>query len=418
MFIKNTLIYLLSSILSASMPFVLLPILTRFLSPSDYGQVAMYNILVVVLTALIGLNVTGSVQRKYYDDDVTKEDIAIYIGNCLYITKLSILLVLLALSIFYKEISLYLEIPVFWLFIAVFQVSLVFIVNLRLAYWQVESAALKFGALQLFNAATNSALCILFVVWLGLNAEGRIYSIVLACLLAGIVALYSLFRNQLINFTISKKDIIRALKYGIPLIPHVIGTFLIVSVGRLVVKNELGIATAGLFMAAVNVSNVLSVIFTSINKAYVPWLFTKLKINNKTYNKLIVKYTYLYILLLIFVSVLSYKFSPYVFELVVGPEFRSISYIIPLLVISQIVLGMQKSIVNHLFFLEKTKSLSTITVFCGLISLLLLFFFIKSYGIYGAGLAIFIASVIQFFLTYLLVCKESNLQWNILEVFK
>ena len=42
---SGTLIYLVSNVLNAAIPFALLPVLTRVLDPSEYGQVAMFQTL-------------------------------------------------------------------------------------------------------------------------------------------------------------------------------------------------------------------------------------------------------------------------------------------------------------------------------------------------------------------------------------
>ena len=42
-FVHNAAIYSLTNIINAAIPFFLLPILTRVLSPDGYGVISMYN---------------------------------------------------------------------------------------------------------------------------------------------------------------------------------------------------------------------------------------------------------------------------------------------------------------------------------------------------------------------------------------
>ncbi len=51
--IKSSGIYTLSSFISAAVPFILIPVLTRVLSPEDYGVLSMFSIVL----ALIGHSV-------------------------------------------------------------------------------------------------------------------------------------------------------------------------------------------------------------------------------------------------------------------------------------------------------------------------------------------------------------------------
>lgn len=83
-------IYLFSSFLNGIIPFLILPVLTRFLSPSDYGIVAMFSVLITFLAPFTGLSVHGAVYRKYFDLD--EKEIAVYIGNVCFVLLTSSLI--------------------------------------------------------------------------------------------------------------------------------------------------------------------------------------------------------------------------------------------------------------------------------------------------------------------------------------
>jgi O-antigen/teichoic acid export membrane protein len=54
-------VYLRSNILAAAIPFILLPVLTHYLSPAEYGKVGMFLMLVVLLVVLIKIfGLTGA----------------------------------------------------------------------------------------------------------------------------------------------------------------------------------------------------------------------------------------------------------------------------------------------------------------------------------------------------------------------
>ena len=58
-------IYLVTSLMNAAIPFMLLPILTRYLEPEEYGQIAMFQVLVNALAAVVGLNTVGAANRRF-----------------------------------------------------------------------------------------------------------------------------------------------------------------------------------------------------------------------------------------------------------------------------------------------------------------------------------------------------------------
>ena len=60
-------VYGLANALSAGVPFLLLPILTRALAPSEYGVVVNFFLVVSLSTSLAGLNVHSAVSVKWFD---------------------------------------------------------------------------------------------------------------------------------------------------------------------------------------------------------------------------------------------------------------------------------------------------------------------------------------------------------------
>ena len=63
---KNTIVYTVTDCINKAIPFIALPVLTRFMSPSDYGMVANYLVLLAVLSAFIGLNANSAVAINFF----------------------------------------------------------------------------------------------------------------------------------------------------------------------------------------------------------------------------------------------------------------------------------------------------------------------------------------------------------------
>src|SRR5690606_17991832 len=88
-FAVGSTIYLFSNILNALVPFALLPILTRYLTPAEYGEVAMFQTWIAALAACTGLSVQGAAERKFYDIGLTEQELRCFIGACLQVLLLS-----------------------------------------------------------------------------------------------------------------------------------------------------------------------------------------------------------------------------------------------------------------------------------------------------------------------------------------
>lgn len=399
--VRNSLVYLLSNIINASIPFLLLPILTRALSPAEYGQIAMFQTLVAGLVAFIGLNAVGAANRKYYDEENSLYELSQYNGVCLQILLGSTVVLIIICTIFSKHLSDFLSIPVSWIYSALLLSSLSFVMNLRLGQWQVRGEALKFGALQINNSLLNMLLSLLLVITLHYGAQGRVDAQVMAAALSAGVAFYMLIKDKLVFLFCWRLDYLKqALQFGVPLIPHIFGFFLLSAVDRFVINQKLGLGQAGIYMVAVQLSMALSIVFDAINKAYVPWLFEILKRDDLAEKRKVVKYTYFYFLLLLLLAPIPFLIGPWALVLIAGEEYRAAGEVIGWLCLGQIFGGMYLMVTNYVFYAQKTGSLSVVTIASGMLNVLLLFVMVNEYKLLGAAWAFVLAKLVQFLSVY------------------
>ena len=75
----NALIYFVSNLINALVPFVLLPVLTRYLPPEEYGHVALFTIFSACAVAVISFGVGGAVTRQYYH--LEKPEFSEFVGD-------------------------------------------------------------------------------------------------------------------------------------------------------------------------------------------------------------------------------------------------------------------------------------------------------------------------------------------------
>lgn len=405
-------VYLLSNILNAIIPFALLPILTRYLSPEEYGQVAMFQTLLGMLIAFIGLSMAGAAGRKFYDGHLGKDDLAEFIGACLQILLITSFMSLIVLVVFNKHLSEWLGLDSKWILLAVLVTAANVVIQLRLGQWQVRKQAFKYGVLQISRSLLDFVLSLGLVVVLLQGAEGRISAQIVAAGIFAMVALWLLKRGNLLKFFSWRPDYIReALRFGVPLIPHVGGAFLLVSVDRFVINSELGLAQTGIYMVAVQFAAALSLLFDAVNKAYVPWLFERLKRDQEHEKRQIVRYTYGWYVLILCGAALAFIVGPWLVTFVAGEGYARAGDVIGWLALGHVFGGMYLMVTNYIFYSKRTGLLSLVTIVSGLINVALLFVLVSRYGLEGAAYSFSIAMATRFLLTWLVAQKRHPMPW-------
>ena len=108
---KNTIIYSLGRILPQAVNFVLLPIYSQYLSPSQYGIIESMLVLSTILTIIFSFATERSMFRVYYDYK-EEEDKKKFIGNTTILIAISTTFFLGLTFILHTPISkIYSEIP-------------------------------------------------------------------------------------------------------------------------------------------------------------------------------------------------------------------------------------------------------------------------------------------------------------------
>lgn len=411
-FLTGSAIYLASNILNAVIPFALLPILTRILNPSEYGEVAMFQTLLGALTAFIGLSLHGAVGRKFYDGNLAENDLREFIGSCLQILCVTTLVTFSVLLTFSGKLSQWLGLDAKWVVLAALTIGATVVVHIRFVQWQVRKKAKSYGMLQVSRSLFDVGLSLLLVVVFVQGPDGRILAQVIAAGSFALLALWLLKRDYLISFFVWRPDFIReALQFGVPLIPHVGGMFLLTTVDRFVINSELGLAEAGIYMVAVQFGMALSLVFDAINKAYVPWLFERLKHDNDNEKRQIVRYTYAWYSFILLGAGVAFIVGPWLITLVAGEQYVRAGNVIGWLVLGQVFNGMYLMITNYIFFSKRTGLLSLASIFSGLVNFLLLIVLVRHLGIEGAAYAFCLAMALRFLLSWYVAQKRHPMPW-------
>lgn len=403
--------YLLASIATSSIPFLLLPILTRYLTPAEYGEVAMFSVWVSLMGAFCGLSVHGAASRKYFDFYDSTDELAKFIFMCLVILAVTTTFLGVLVLVASPILSNVLALPSKWLIIGVVCAGLNFIVQLRLGQWQVRKKPKPHGVFQVSQALVNMSLSLLFVTVLYLGASGRILGIVLATILFAFIAAGLLYKNNLIRVCWQPSMAKEALRFGIPLIPHIVGMFLLNTVDRAVITSELGVDKAGIYMVAIQVSMAVAIILDAVNKTFVPWLFERLKRDNEVEKQKVVKVTYGYYLLLALGVVLSFLWADDVLLVVAGADYSEAASLVAWVILAKGFHGGYLMVTNYLFYTKNTGILSSITIACGLLNVALLFLFINAWGLLGVAWAYAVSKLIQWLTTWFFANRQVPMPW-------
>lgn len=409
MMLRNSLIYLMTNIINSSIPFFLLPILTRWLSPSDYGVVSLFSIFLSVLSVFIGLNVFGAISRQYYEREHI--DFPSYVGNSFFVLIWSTIFILVIVFFFNDVLSNLFSISTSWIWIAVLMALSQSVIQILLAIWQVEGYAISYGTFQIAQTSINTILSIFFVVSLKMGWEGRIIAQAFAVIVFSCFALIVLLKNNLISWKIDFTMIRHALAFGIPLIPHALGGMAIAMSDRLLMNYMYGINETGIYAVGVQVGMLIGILTLSFNQAFVPWLYKELKSITDTKKIRIVRMTYLYNIGIVMIALFFSWIAPFLLSLLLGKDFQEASIYILWIALGNAFGGMYYMVTNYISYESKNHLLAVTTLVAAVLNVIFVYFLMKINGPVGVAQGTMLAYLCLFLFTWILSQKVYPMPW-------
>lgn len=409
---KNIGLYSLLNLINASIPFLLLPILTQNLSKESYGIIDLFTNLNYIFLPIIGLNIGSSVIRFYYDKE--KIDFSKFISSILLFLALFGILIIgmsfLTIS-FFPIIGRSTGLPNQVIYLSIAFALFSQVCEILLSFWRAEEKPIQFGVFRVSKSLLDLGIAAYLIVFINLDWEARVYTSVLIAGIFSLIAIYILIKELGLNFDFDFSYLKMGLVYSSPLIFHSLGGYIISFSDRFIILHFLGLDEVGLYAVAYQVGMVMSFISNSFNQAWTPFLFSKLKEGNKKTLNQINKINFIYFLVMIILAFIIYLFVPIIYDVFIGEAFAVSPMIIFWVLLGYVFNGMYKMLVNYMFFYKMTKHLAGITIFAAIINIIFCFYLVPSYGIIGAAISTTISFSMMFilvFIVYLNLSKSNN----------
>lgn len=406
--VGNTAIYALANVLNGAIPFLLLPILTRVFTPEEYGLVTLISAVIAIMGAFTGLSVHGAVNVKYFDKEI---DHPKFVGASLMVLAGSTCAVLVFLLFAGDKLSEWVHLPKQWLIIAAIASAAQFVINIRLTMWQVQEKATRYGFFQVTQTLFNLTLSLALVFWVLMGWEGRAWGIVLAMIVFGSLAIVSLHKEKLVHWRGDIQYVKTATRFGVPLIPHVIGGLMMAMSDRLILSSMLDVQSVGHYSVGIQMAMAIGLLADALVRSYGPYLFKTLSNETIGQDDKIVRNTYIVFMLFLLMAIIYSQILPWIYSIFVGQAFQDSVEIAKIASFGYAFQGMYYAIVGFLFYKEKTGRLSMFTLACGLVNVGITYWMVSLAGMVGAAWSFLFLQIIFFLGAWILAQRAHPMPW-------
>ena len=392
--VKETFVYTLTDVIGKAMSFILLPIVSFFLPPSELGIATNFTVLTSLIILLAGLAIVNSVPYFFYEQN--REENASLVSNLLMLC-LGLCVVVGGLAACFSQLIFeYLQLSLHIQLLGVVFVIGSLISSINLILLRLENKPKQYAILQVLQIILHALFVILFVIVLRGGGEGKIYAEVLVFSIVGMIHLVMMLKKGYISFRFQMPWIKRLLRFGLPLLPHSISFWLKGGMDKVFITTYCGLQFNGLYSMAISVSSVYTMLMQSFFNAYTPYLQKRLASldGGQCYKekRSIVKQIYLIYALFGVVGILAVVICWGIFHYMIDSKYLPAMAYIPLIILANFIYTFYNFTIEFIYKVKKTLVMGIITFTGSLIQMLLSYVLIKEYGVMGAVYSLLIGN--------------------------
>lgn len=401
--------------LNVAMPLLMMPVLTRFLTPHDYGMSAMWQVLLTFTMPIVGISVHAAVRVRYFQTSSNPAERQLemrnYIASLFPILAVSALIALIANGLGLTLIQRYLlDASGVWIFAVPVAAAATCLTNITLAYTNAEMRAKVYAAFTNSQVFLISAFSVLFVVGLGWNWTGRVAGYLAGVLFCAAAAMLYLRQRGLLGGKVKAAYVRHAVCFALPLLPHVLASALRSITDRLFLSQITSLSELGLFSVALSMAGVFDTLGHAMQQAWVPWLYAHLS-GEKIDRARIVKVT---AAILIGLSALGIAFAalgPFIFGTVLGSRFADSARFIWWLVGASVLRGAYYFIAPYIAYVELNKYSSYISLTTLGVNIVLNVVLIRFFGVMGVAASNLLTALFEFVVVFIVSNRCVPMPW-------
>jgi O-antigen/teichoic acid export membrane protein len=382
---KNTIYYGLGNVINKSLGFILIPIYSRVIPIEQYGVLAIVELFIMLLLALLNFGITPGHERYFYIEKTKNEYKRFLFNNVLGLFLLS-LISLAIITFFRSQLSL-----LFWgtrdySYCILLGLIITFVEINNLIPFQVlqyDGKPLNYIITNLVRLLMSVMATIYFVLSLKLGIEGILYGRLLG---SGLTMLYQLVA-VLVPRMIARIDfskVILTMRYGLPITVSLIGYLIFASSDRYMINWLLDERQTGMYGFGYKIANIVMLLVQSIGIGYLPLMYQQEKEadNMRFYRKMLFYYTF----------IMSYAvlFFLFFYKILLWPVVHNKEYwngvlIVPVMSMAFLIMGMNYFVNIGMTLKNKTRYYIIPTFVSAFVNIGLNFIFIKRFGFIGAA---------------------------------
>ena len=391
--------YTIGNILIKGINFLTLPLFSRLMTQDEFGVFNVFMSYDAILFVIVGLALHTSIRNANLEfpgkiDSYTSSITLIYLLMAALFSMLVLLFgETLAQLLAFEEKVLYM------LIIYSAGSSLLLLYNTRIS---LDYSYKKYLLVSMINSVGNVALSLVLIltVFRQDRAYGRIVGVTTVITLLTVCLLIAMYRKARPRFNGAYWRF--GLKFSLPIVPHGVSQVLLAQFDRIMIRNMVSDAAAGIYSLAANIKLILIVITTSISEAWSTWFYSRME--NQERGLIRTRATQLCCMFTI-LTVGLIAISPEMVLILGGRAYDSAKYVAIPMILDSFILFLFDVIATGEYYSKKTVYIMLGTMAAAVLNIVLNYVFILKYGFLAAAYTTLFAYVC-YLLLHLVISRQ------------
>jgi len=393
--IKASISFFIASIVASGISYLTMPIYTRLLTTTEYGQTAVFLTWTQVFGIIAMFSLSYGVFNNGMIDNPNNRDE--YSFSMLILSNIITLIFSFLLFLLYPIIDSYLKIdsPLLILMCVIFYFQPAYKFWTARQRYEFKYRKVLFWSIVVGIMSPIVAVSLILLSQPGERLYARIFGaeIVLIIIYIGFY-MYIGFQNK---WKVTTKYWKQALLFNIPLIPHYLSSYLLNSSDKLMISYLVDDNATALYSVSYSIAAIGLIIWAAINSSLVPYTYEKCKENDfRSINRV----TLPLISLVAIGCVGIIMLAPEIIKIMATTEYLEAIYVIPPIV-GGVFFQVQYFIyANIVYYYKKPAYVMIGSITAVVLNITLNYFFIKEWGYIAAGYTTLFCFSIQALIDY------------------
>jgi O-antigen/teichoic acid export membrane protein len=388
-FLWNTSVYLISTAFSVVVTIIVLPVYTRFLSPADYGVVALFVMFGNLTAGVISVNLHFASFRYYFQFKNDREKLRTICST----NALAVILIFLIFGVLIYFIAGWLSSFLFQgrlmtglIFLSFVGGCLEYLILYLTTLLTAEVRSAQYAAIIIARIVLNTAFSFYFIFCRSMTYLALIY----ALLLSQTVTLGALLaiNRELFALRFSWTDLKMSLQLAFPLVPNSMVGLLYSSFDKTMLNKYKSTESVGYYSFGERFSVLLKMLQDGVAKSWDPYFMNKAHENTATAREAIIKRFYEISFLFMIIGLCIIYYSEEMIKILTTKAYYPSMYVVPIYVYFYLFAIIATLAMNQVSFSKKMGYLLPVSIMGVVINMTLNIILIPRYGAIGAACAI------------------------------